>query len=65
MVGARGQDIQTRQDNLTAEQTQLQQSLSLLQDTDMTTAITQYQTMTTAYQAALPGDGHVAKILVY
>jgi len=53
VIGAREQDLQSRQNNLTSEQTQLQSLLSLLQDTDMTSAITQYQLLTGVYQAAL------------
>jgi len=53
VIGAREQDIQARQGQVTTEQTQLKASLSLLADTDMTSAITQYQMLTTAYQAAL------------
>ncbi len=53
MVGAREQDIATRKTTLTSEQTQLTKSLSLLQDTDETSVITQFETLQTAYQAAL------------
>lgn len=53
LVGAKLSDISTRQGDITTEQTQMQASLSKLQDTDETTAITQYETLSTAYQAAL------------
>ncbi|MEI8197433.1 MAG: flagellin, partial [Phycisphaerae bacterium] len=52
-VGAREQDISSRQDQNTNDQTALKQSLSLLNDTDMTTAITQFQALQTAYNASL------------
>ena len=53
LVGAREQDISTRQGIIADEQTQFSKSLSALQDTDETTAITQFETLQTAYQAAL------------
>jgi flagellin-like hook-associated protein FlgL len=53
VIGAREQDVQTRQGQVTTENNQLQQSLSLLADTDMTSTISRYQMLTTAYQAAL------------
>jgi flagellar hook-associated protein 3 len=53
VIGAREQDVQARQTQVSSEQLQLKQSLSLLSDTDMTSAITQYQMLNTAYQAAL------------
>ena len=49
----REQDIATRQTTIADEQTQFAKSLSALQDTDETTAITQFETLQTAYQAAL------------
>jgi flagellar hook-associated protein 3 FlgL len=52
-VGAQMSDISTRQDSITTEQTQMQVSLSALQDTDETSVISQYETLQTAYQAAL------------
>ena len=52
-VGAREKDIASRLDQASSDQTQLKSSLSLLADTDMTTAITQYQAMQTAYSAAI------------
>ncbi len=53
LVGAREQDVSTRQTDATAQQTQLQQALSLLNDTDFTTAATRLQQLQTAYQASL------------
>jgi flagellin-like hook-associated protein FlgL len=53
VIGAREQDIQTREAQVTNESTQLKKSLTLLADTDMTEAITKYQMLQTAYQAAL------------
>jgi flagellar hook-associated protein 3 FlgL len=53
LVGAREQDIQNRITDTQNDQLNLQSSLSLLQDTDMTTAITQFQMVQNAYQAAL------------
>ncbi|HUO10353.1 MAG TPA: flagellar hook-associated protein FlgL [Phycisphaerae bacterium] len=53
VVGAQQQDLQNRTTALQDDQTQLQSSLSLLQDTDMTTVITQFQQLQTAYTAAL------------
>ncbi len=52
-VGAREKDISARLAQASSDQTQLQSSLSLLADTDMTTAITQYQSLQTAYNAAI------------
>ncbi len=53
VVGAREQDVQNRINDTQTDQLNLQSSLSLLQDTDMTTAITQFQQVQNAYQAAL------------
>ena len=53
LVGAREQDIQTRQSELTTQQTQMQTALAALADTNMASAITQLQTLQTAYQASL------------
>ncbi|MGN6369966.1 MAG: flagellin N-terminal helical domain-containing protein [Phycisphaerae bacterium] len=53
IVGAHEQDVQNRMTDTQNDQLQLQSSLSLLQDTDMTTAITQFQQVQNAYQAAL------------
>jgi flagellar hook-associated protein 3 FlgL len=53
LVGARLSDISTRQESITTEQTQMQVSLAALQGTDETSAISQYETLQTAYQAAL------------
>lgn len=52
-VGARQQDVASRQDQNTNDQLALKQSLSLLNDTDMTAAITQFQALQTAYSASL------------
>jgi flagellin-like hook-associated protein FlgL len=53
VVGAREQDISARKDQATAEQTDLKQALSLLADTDFTTAATRFQQLQTAFQASL------------
>jgi flagellar hook-associated protein 3 len=53
VVGAREQDIQSRLTQSSNEQVALQSSLSQLADTDMTTAITQFQALQTAYEASL------------
>ncbi len=53
VVGAREQAIDARKTTNTNENTALQSALSLLADTDMTSAITQFQQLQTAYQAAL------------
>jgi len=53
VIGAREQDIQARQAHLVTEQTQLQEVLSLLRDTDLNTAITQYKLLMGAYEASL------------
>ena len=53
LVGAREQDVQNRIASTQSDQLSLQSSLSLLQDTDMTTAITQLEQVQNAYQAAL------------
>lgn len=52
-IGARGQDVQSRLDQLTTDKNSLTQSKSLLADTDMTDAITKYQSLLTAYEGAL------------
>ena len=52
-VGARVKDLAGRKTDITNEQVQLKTSLSTLQDTDMTSAITQFQAIQTAYSAAL------------
>jgi flagellar hook-associated protein 3 FlgL len=52
-VAAQSQNIAAFKSQNSNTQTQLQQSLSNLADTDMTSAITQYQTLQTSYQAAL------------
>lgn len=53
IVGAREQDVASRQSSATDQQTQLQQALSLLNDTDFATAATKLQQLQTAYQASL------------
>jgi flagellin-like hook-associated protein FlgL len=53
VVGAREKDISSRQDDVTGEQVQLKQALSLLADTDFTQAATTFQQLQTAYQASL------------
>ncbi|HVS72428.1 MAG TPA: flagellar hook-associated protein FlgL [Phycisphaerae bacterium] len=53
VVGAREQDISSRQTAATSENTALQSALTTLSGTDMTTAITQFQQLQTSYQAAL------------
>ncbi len=53
LVGAREQDVAGRQTDATAQQTQLTQALSLLNDTDFTEAATRLQQLQTAYQASL------------
>ena len=53
IVGAREQDVGNRINATQSDNLSLQSSLSLLQDTDMTTAITQFQQVQNAYQAAL------------
>jgi flagellin-like hook-associated protein FlgL len=52
-VSASMQDISTRQTSITTEQTQMQVSLIALQGTDEATTISQYESLQTAYQAAL------------
>jgi len=52
-TGAVEQELSNRQDQITQENTATQTLISQLQDTDMTTAITQYQTLQTALQASL------------
>ena len=53
VVGARAQDVSNRQTENTADQTNLQQALSLLSGTDMASAISQFSTLQLAYQATL------------
>ncbi len=53
IVGAREQDVATRKNEVTTEQTQLQSALSLLSDTDFTAAATRFQQLQTSYQAGL------------
>lgn len=53
VVGAREQSIDARKTSAADENTALQAALSLLQDTDMTSAITNFQQLQTSYQAAL------------
>ena len=53
IVGAREQDVAARSTAATDQQTQLAQSLSLLNDTDFATAATQLQQLQTSYQASL------------
>jgi flagellar hook-associated protein 3 FlgL len=53
IVGAREKDVSGRKDDVTAEQSQLKQALSLLADTDFTEAATRFQQLQTAYQASL------------
>jgi len=52
-VGARARDVENRKDDLVSDQTQLKKSLTELSETDMTEAITRYQTLQTAYEASL------------
>ncbi|MGD1278354.1 MAG: flagellar hook-associated protein FlgL [Tepidisphaeraceae bacterium] len=52
-TGAVEQELSNRSDQITQENTATQSLISQLQDTDMTTAITQYQTLQTALQASL------------
>ena len=53
VVGAREQDVSTRQSEASAQNTQLSSALSLLNDTDFTSAATRLQQLQTAYQASL------------
>jgi flagellar hook-associated protein 3 FlgL len=53
LVGAREQDVASRQTSATDEQTQLQQALSVLNDTDFAQAATRLQQLQTAFQASL------------
>jgi flagellin-like hook-associated protein FlgL len=53
LVGAREQDVASRQTDATSQNTQLATALSLLNDTDFTTAATRLQQLQTAYQASL------------
>ena len=53
VAGAQAKDVQSRQDQVVTDQTQLKSSLSTLADTDMTTAITRFQALQTAYQGSL------------
>jgi flagellar hook-associated protein 3 FlgL len=53
VVGAREKDIAARREDVTGQQTQLKQALSLLADTDFTEAATRFQQIQTAYQASL------------
>jgi flagellin-like hook-associated protein FlgL len=53
LAGAREKDVSSRKDDVTGEQTQLKQALSLLNDTDFTEAATRLQQLQTAYQASL------------
>jgi flagellin-like hook-associated protein FlgL len=53
IVGAREQDVSSRKDDATNENTQLKAALSLLNDTDFTEAATRLQQLNTAYQASL------------
>jgi flagellin-like hook-associated protein FlgL len=53
VVGAREQSIESRKTAAADENTALKSALSLLQDTDMTAAITQFQQLQTSYEAAL------------
>jgi flagellar hook-associated protein 3 FlgL len=52
-VAAQGKSVAAFQTQNSNTQIELQKSLSNLADTDMTAAITQYQTLQTSYQAAL------------
>ena len=51
-TGAIEQELQQRQTQMTQENKATQSFLSTLQDTDMATAITQFQTLQTALQAS-------------
>jgi flagellar hook-associated protein 3 FlgL len=53
VVGAREQAVEARKTAATDENTALKSALSLLSDTDMTSAITRFQQLQTSYQAAL------------
>jgi len=53
IVGAREQDVAARKTAATDQQTQLKESLSLLNDTDFTSAATKLQQLQTSYQASL------------
>ncbi|HWE04356.1 MAG TPA: hypothetical protein VG326_18270 [Tepidisphaeraceae bacterium] len=52
-AGAQVQELQSRQDQITTENTATQSLMSQLSDTDFTAAITQFQTLQTALQATL------------
>jgi flagellin-like hook-associated protein FlgL len=56
-VGAREKDIASRKTDANNELLQMQSSLSTLQDTDMTTAISLFQQLQTSYQGALKMAG--------
>jgi len=57
VVDSRLQAIQSNLDQNTTDQTQFKASLSLLADVDVTTAITRFQSLETAYQASLKVAG--------
>lgn len=56
-VGAREKDLANRKTDANTELLQLQSSLSTLQNTDMTTAISMFQQLQTSYQGALKVAG--------
>ena len=53
VIAAREKDVEGRQSAATDEHTQLQEALSLLNDTDFTEAATRLQQLQTAFQASL------------
>lgn len=57
MVGAKMQDLDSRQTRIADQNTATQTALSNLQDVDYTEAITRFQTLQTALQAALQSAG--------
>ncbi len=52
-VGARVKDLESRKDDVANDQLQLENARSLLEDTDMTAAISRFQLLQTAYEASL------------
>lgn len=60
--GAKMQDLDNRQTRIQDQNTATQSALSSLQDVDYTSAITQFQTLQTALQAALQSAGKVLNL---
>jgi flagellar hook-associated protein 3 FlgL len=61
-VGARVNDLESRQERLEDQNLATQALLSTLEDTDYTSAITQYQTLQTALQANLQTAGRMLNL---